>query len=40
MRAAVAVAGGSVTEAARALGLSRYALYRLLRKHGIRVPPE
>jgi DNA-binding NtrC family response regulator len=39
LRAALEVAGGSVTEAARSLGLSRYALYRLLRKHGIRVPP-
>ena len=39
VQAALEVAGDRVTEAARALGLSRYALYRLLRKHGIRVPP-
>jgi transcriptional regulator with AAA-type ATPase domain len=38
VRAALEVAGDRVTEAARALGLSRYALYRLLRKHGIRGP--
>ncbi len=31
--------GGSITRAAKALGLtSRYALYRLLKKHGIAVP--
>jgi two-component system nitrogen regulation response regulator GlnG/two-component system response regulator HydG len=37
VRAALAVAGGSVTGAARSLGLSRYTLYRVLRKHGLRV---
>ena len=36
VRAALKAAGGGVcTEAARALGLSRYALYRLLRKQGM-----
>ncbi len=36
IRAALARAGGSVTAAARALGLrNRYVLYRLLRKHGL-----
>ena len=38
LRAAVARHGGNLAEAARALGLSsRYALYRLLKKHGIDV---
>jgi DNA-binding NtrC family response regulator len=37
IRAALDAAGGSVGKAARALGLSsRFALYRLMRKHGIR----
>jgi DNA-binding NtrC family response regulator len=37
LRAALAHAGGSVGKAARALGLpSRYALYRLMKKHGVR----
>lgn len=36
IRAAVAEHGGNLVQAAKALGLpSRYALYRLLRKHGI-----
>jgi two-component system nitrogen regulation response regulator GlnG/two-component system response regulator HydG len=36
IRAAIASAGGSITKAARALGLtSRYALYRLMKKYGI-----
>ena len=38
LRAALAQSNGSVAQAARALGLSsRYALYRLLRKHQITV---
>ncbi|AKF03612.1 sigma 54-interacting transcriptional regulator [Sandaracinus amylolyticus] len=38
IEAAIARAGGSVTKAARELGLrNRYVLYRLLRKHGIAV---
>jgi len=38
IREAMRGSAGSITEAARALGLpSRYALYRLLRKHGIEV---
>ena len=38
IRQAVAAAGGSVTKAARALGMpSRFALYRLMRKHGLDV---
>ena len=36
LAAALAAAGGSVTAAARALGLkNRYVLYRLLKKHGL-----
>jgi two-component system, NtrC family, response regulator HydG len=35
IRAALADAGGSVEKAARALGLSRFALYRLVKKHGL-----
>jgi two-component system nitrogen regulation response regulator GlnG/two-component system response regulator HydG len=35
IRAAIAAADGNLARAARALGLSRYALYRVLRKHGI-----
>jgi transcriptional regulator of acetoin/glycerol metabolism len=36
IRAALASAKGSVTRAAKALGLtSRYALYRLMKKHGV-----
>jgi len=41
IRDAMARCGGSVTRAARDLGLSsRYALYRLLRKHGIATASE
>ena len=36
IRAALAKAKGSVTRAAKTLGLSsRYALYRLMKKHGL-----
>ena len=35
IRAALGEAGGSVEKAARALGLSRFALYRLVKKHGL-----
>ncbi len=35
IRAALGAAGGSVEKAARALGLSRFALYRLVKKHGL-----
>jgi transcriptional regulator of acetoin/glycerol metabolism len=36
IRASLAVNGGNIVRAAQALGLSsRYALYRLMRKHGI-----
>jgi DNA-binding NtrC family response regulator len=35
LRAGLAAAGGSVSRAAQALGVSRFALYRLMRKHGI-----
>jgi len=41
IRAALAAAAGSVTAAARALGLkNRYVLYRLLRKHGLDAPDD
>jgi two-component system nitrogen regulation response regulator GlnG/two-component system response regulator HydG len=41
IRAALQGAIGSVTQAARALGLtSRYALYRLMKKHGIEVAED
>ncbi len=35
IRDALGAAGGSVEKAARALGLSRFALYRLVKKHGL-----
>src|SRR5580658_1456269 len=35
IRAALGDAGGSVEKAARTLGLSRFALYRLVKKHGL-----
>ena len=36
IRAAIKESGGNLVQGAKALGLpSRYALYRLLRKHGI-----
>jgi two-component system response regulator HydG len=35
IRAALGAAGGSVEKASRALGLSRFALYRLVKKHGL-----
>jgi DNA-binding NtrC family response regulator len=40
IRASLASSDGSVTKAARALGVSRFALYRLLKKHGIEMERE
>jgi DNA-binding NtrC family response regulator len=36
IRGALGGAGGSIEKAARALGLSRFALYRLMKKHGLK----
>jgi transcriptional regulator of acetoin/glycerol metabolism len=35
IRATLEAHGGNVVRTAQALGLSRYVLYRLMRKHGI-----
>jgi two-component system response regulator HydG len=36
IRGALSGAGGSIEKAARALGVSRFALYRLMKKHGLK----